>query len=360
MHKRFPISDLQLAAISPSPGTPGEGWGGGCTATAWGTPTLTLPRRTGGGNKRGGFTFLEVLFAIIVLGVGFIMVAAMFPAALKQTQAAVEDATGSALWVNASRKFSELARQRIPPPSPNAAVQYYLDVNMQPADGSGIKSQADSLVHWFFDPRLPKANRDALWEFARANIIFEEDPRFAVVPLFRREKDLTATPIQAAAEAQLYLIAVRCRSHAQYDASDLENGRLDPNMFTVTVHLPDTTNPDAPYIVFSTGNASQFGALAPGAYVVISDANQPPNPAIKAKNGQVYRLGQPVASGVVDTYYIAPDAAGASDVYNANTFPAGGYGAVGLVVGRGINPATGDYEGGVQELAIVPVPLKLR
>src|SRR5947209_4695765 len=41
---------------SPSPGTPGEGWGGGCVETApvaQTTPTLTLPRSTGGGNRSG-------------------------------------------------------------------------------------------------------------------------------------------------------------------------------------------------------------------------------------------------------------------------------------------------------------------
>ena len=40
--------------ISPSPGTPGEGWGGGCVERSDSSakaPTLTLPRSTGGGDK---------------------------------------------------------------------------------------------------------------------------------------------------------------------------------------------------------------------------------------------------------------------------------------------------------------------
>jgi Ni2+-binding GTPase involved in maturation of urease and hydrogenase len=40
--------------LSPSPGSPGEGWGGGLDAprTLAGTPSLTLPRSTGGGDNR--------------------------------------------------------------------------------------------------------------------------------------------------------------------------------------------------------------------------------------------------------------------------------------------------------------------
>src|SRR5947209_20135389 len=41
-------------SFSPSPGTPGEGWGGGCLVRRppAQTPTLTLPRSTGGGDER--------------------------------------------------------------------------------------------------------------------------------------------------------------------------------------------------------------------------------------------------------------------------------------------------------------------
>jgi alpha-2-macroglobulin len=43
------------AILTPSPGTPGEGWGGGLSKAAFfaETPSLTLPRSTGGGNREG-------------------------------------------------------------------------------------------------------------------------------------------------------------------------------------------------------------------------------------------------------------------------------------------------------------------
>ncbi len=38
-------------------------------------------------SRRRGFAFTEVLFAVMVLGLGFIMIAAMFPVTISQTQA---------------------------------------------------------------------------------------------------------------------------------------------------------------------------------------------------------------------------------------------------------------------------------
>ena len=46
--------------------------------------------------RRGGFTFIEVMFAVMILGFGVIMIAAMLPVALRQTQTARESVAGTA------------------------------------------------------------------------------------------------------------------------------------------------------------------------------------------------------------------------------------------------------------------------
>ena len=51
-------------------------------------------------SARRGFSFPEVLFAVAVLGIGFIMVAAIFPVAIMQTQAAMEETVGTAVARN--------------------------------------------------------------------------------------------------------------------------------------------------------------------------------------------------------------------------------------------------------------------
>ena len=56
-------------------------------------PTDNLAAR----RRRGGFTFIEVMFAVMILGFGVIMIAAMLPVALRQTQDARETVAGSAV-----------------------------------------------------------------------------------------------------------------------------------------------------------------------------------------------------------------------------------------------------------------------
>ena len=45
--------------------------------------------------RRGGFTFTEVLFAVLILGIGFIMIAGIFPVSLQQTRLNQEETAGA-------------------------------------------------------------------------------------------------------------------------------------------------------------------------------------------------------------------------------------------------------------------------
>src|SRR5438309_8931756 len=73
--------------------------------------SLTLarhdPRRRP--TRRHGFTFMEILFAVMILGIGFIMVAAMFPAALKQTQGNIEENEFNVICSTAAHDMENLA-----------------------------------------------------------------------------------------------------------------------------------------------------------------------------------------------------------------------------------------------------------
>ena len=39
--------------------------------------------------QRSAFSFIEIMFAVIILGIGFIMIAAVFPVAIQQTSAVI-------------------------------------------------------------------------------------------------------------------------------------------------------------------------------------------------------------------------------------------------------------------------------
>src|SRR5688572_31350501 len=48
-------------------------------------------------SARRGFSFTEVLFAVMILGVGFIMVAAIFPVAIQQARTTSEEGNAAAI-----------------------------------------------------------------------------------------------------------------------------------------------------------------------------------------------------------------------------------------------------------------------
>src|SRR5438552_15964832 len=69
-----------------------------------------------------GFTFTEVMFAVILLGVGFIMVAAIFPVAIQQSQSNLEDAAGITVVKQGAAIMSKmgpvLRQARVPATTP--------------------------------------------------------------------------------------------------------------------------------------------------------------------------------------------------------------------------------------------------
>src|ERR1051325_3705114 len=60
---------------------------------------------------RSGFTFTEVMFAVILLGIGFIMLAGMFPVAIQQTQTNVEESTASTIAQSAAKYMEQTLTQ---------------------------------------------------------------------------------------------------------------------------------------------------------------------------------------------------------------------------------------------------------
>src|SRR3954469_6739142 len=68
-----------------------------------------LARHSGSWLLAPGFSLTEVMFAVIVMGIGFIMVAAMFPVSISQSRLTVEETTAAALARNAMAQTTRLA-----------------------------------------------------------------------------------------------------------------------------------------------------------------------------------------------------------------------------------------------------------
>ena len=314
-------------------------------------------------SRTRGFTFIEILFAIMVLGIGFIMVAAMFPAALLQTRATVDDSTASGVWIDMHRKMTEMAKSPVTPvPALPAKPLYILDQAL-PAPSS---STAPQIVFSFNDTRVPQAIRMQMSQWLGSNALVHQDLRYACIPFFRRGYDNT-TVTKGADEVQMFFVAVRSRAISQYSLNDIDHdpthmAPLDPTRFNVTLNktLPPTITLNTAYDLNRTlGNAptpltdsydnTPAGA---GAYVIISS-----DPA-GLKNGQIYRLGNKVTpsdsqyKAAMLQYFIAPDSQGATDASTVS------YSADAFIVGRyclGPN----NFDGPVQDLVIATAPVKI-
>src|SRR6266496_5819408 len=104
-------------------------------------------RATNFARVRRGFSFAEVLFAVAVLGIGFIMVAAIFPFAIQQTQIAMEETVGTATARNGAAYLlgtQFLSAAHLPYTSPAAPA------SSVPAD--------PPMVYSFFDNRVTTNN----------------------------------------------------------------------------------------------------------------------------------------------------------------------------------------------------------
>ena len=342
-----------------------------------------------------GFSFPEVLFAVAVLGIGFIMVAAIFPVAIMQTQATMEETVGTAVTRNGisyMRGSPAMTSARLPyttqkdmpdppapaPPNPGQVFSFLdprIDVSQPPNAGVPVAPPAPAIP--------PKAKPDELWNAVKANLIDTTDPRFAFVPVYVRDNGSNF--------AKVIVIGVRIRTRDQFRAR-VPNGSTDipdterrgPDICAeleprpVKVQLIDGgTQPDRAIIeVLDVGASPELKDLsaqsnAPeaavdGAYLIISNDGKPDDNGVNTKfqnehgllNGRVYRLGPetntpaPPSGGRQFELAIGGDMAGPSE--NVTD-------AIAFIVGRGYSGPTGNSYSGpsmaVQHYEnVIPLP----
>lgn len=228
-------------------------------------------------SARRGFSFVELLFAVLILGIGLIMVAAIFPVGLTQTKANLDETRAAA--------------------GGRTAISQ-LDATL-PASSLAD----DNVVH-----ALQTVNsNDATATLAQSNMVDTSDPRNAWVMMYLRPT--------AAMYAQICAILVN-RSDPYNPSStgpdfsiNTSVRRLEPRPVTVdivgnSITITAPTGPDA-----AGGNQYNASAAAPGSFVVIASDNEANNTdlasadrpaAANRLNGYVYRLGNDNGGGNFD------------------------------------------------------------
>ena len=247
---------------------------------------------------RSGFSFTEILFAVMILGLGFIMVAALFPVSIHQASIAGEQTLGAVT----SRAGASVVQR------------YAIHESLPPTNNTVQPLPAPAMHHLLAGNQLVPADTRAGW------IVLYR--RAGVVP--------TASPW-----AQIYVIPVRSRIRSAFDPEvdvTVRSTQFVPTPVTVTVRVPD---PNYPGRIQLSGSSAQ--AAGEGAYVIISAG---------ATAGRIYRLGNTIAPQ--QEYEVSPEGDSAVAASSVQAF----------IIGRGLqnpeapfNASNNPYSGTPRDVA---------
>ncbi|MCY2953403.1 MAG: hypothetical protein NTU53_15710 [Planctomycetota bacterium] len=245
-------------------------------------------RQRWSGRRRGGFTFTEVLFAVMLLGIGFIMVAAIFPVAIQQSQANREDAMGVILAKQGARIMESLQfnaddlGKKLPN---NMLLRYDGRVHM-----FGLEDNNFGGFTWL----------EARFKKLLGNLVDRTDARYAWVPLgYKLGPWPTAVPpnVRTPVFYEVYLVGVACRNKSAYEeGKDMDLQKSWTFQPKVCSFFLTEGNTEADTITFTRGLNSlepgDYVFAAEGAYVLVAN-DQLPNadPRRGRANGRMYRLG---------------------------------------------------------------------
>jgi type II secretory pathway pseudopilin PulG len=278
-------------------------------ATSSDTMNITSPSIVHRMPVRRGFSFAEVMFAVIILGIGFIMVAAIFPVAIQQTRLTVDESTAAGVARQAAAVLeqvvagSETAAAGGKPLFPATVTSATQPPSVFPIRRQGVMPGT-----------LPP---DELWSRLRGSFISDTDPRFAWTIVYRRA---TGSPF-----IQVYIFVLQQRARTTFDTRDVlptpsNLANLQARRVNTRVVPSASAEPDT--IVVTSPNPNQKSE-AEGAFIVIADG---------ADSGHVYRLGtyRGPASGGGELYEVDPgyDVPNTASLATVNAW----------IVGRGFDP----------------------
>lgn len=288
-----------------------------------------------------GFSFTELLFAVMILGIGFILVAAIFPVGLAQTKSNFDETHAASLARAAAAEVGKVAREAV-----------FSSTDLVPLQTLNNNTAVTSQI-------------------AHANMISASDPRYAWVALYRKMGATSKT-------AQLCVFVVN-RSDPFTPNDFFVNNRvrrLEPRRVEfdiidnqVTLRAPPSPQGD------ETANVD---AAAPSAFLLVANDNLGLNSDISdtgdraAANGRlvgrVYRLG--AAVGTANRFHMFPGTDFTTETFQYDhdgnpgtplrvvSIPSIRNG-VGYLVGRD-RTGTTTFEGGVMDVAYYTTLISLK
>jgi type II secretory pathway pseudopilin PulG len=260
--------------------------------------------------NRSGFSFAEVMFAVVILGIGFILIAAIFPVAIQQSAATGEESNAAAIARQAAAAIASLqttvhnANYTAPPFSyPAASVQnrllfpptvknYVLGTGQQPPIAlpsnkvvNNISVTAPQVA--VAPPAIVVPLVGTRWDLIRANAILPNDPRFAYAAFYKRENNSSA--------AELIVVAMIVRNRPIFDPTLDE---VTPLPYPLVPSTVTTTAGNFPTAALNTAICPDTITVS-GTSPTPQEGNFVQTPTISTNPtmplGRTYTLGQSVS-----------------------------------------------------------------
>jgi len=263
-------------------------------------PSPGLPGEGEGKSRHSGFTFIEVLFAVILLGIGFIMIAGIFPAAIQQTGAAADETAGQAVAQSALALIQEGVNSGMPMPKTGGPCLQMVQW-LQPVTVNGTPVAQPQLAMVGSLSAISPDSSNLVWNWGTNT----EDRRYSWVAFYSRGNiGNTWLPF-----ANVIVLAMKNSNFPYYVCPPpvpANNTAPIQNMYGL-ITTPATppsgqmsaTDINAELYYDSSGvPAIAFSWAVPnaatGSYVIIqADGASPTASAIPPAAGRIYRLGAP-------------------------------------------------------------------
>lgn len=278
-----------------------------------------------------GFNFAEVLFAVMILGIGFIMIAAIFPVALLQTKSTMEETAAASVSRGGLGYVSSAANGVTIPSVPD---------DNDPT--TPLPPNVDGVL-------IPVKVGTPLWDALKGNIVLPGDPRYAAAVFYRRVPN---QPI-----AQVIVIPIFSRNQGSFEKVTQKPDPATPT----TPRIDNAFVPQAVGLAIANNRATVTGAGAAsaveGAYLVVADDGLAGLNAGRV-NGHIFRLASNVGGATWDLMpgWDFPGYPGIEEIWDRNMIT-GLPGATAYIIGRGLTDpsvppsATNAREGPAQDLA---------
>lgn len=193
-----------------------------------------------GTRHAAGFSFSELLFAVMILGIGFIMIAAIFPVGLTQSKANFDETHAASV-----------ARAAIAEITPHAQA-------------AALKSTTLTPLQVYNDT----ANDDYTTKIAQANMIQSADPRYAWVGLYRKINNTAQIIVVVVNRAEPFDANPIATANREFQVVNNVR-RLEPRPVLLDVAANGDLRMSGTGSGGNTGNGS---AAAPGAFVIVAGA----------------------------------------------------------------------------------------